>query len=1470
MRIYVSSTSEDLREFRAAVVQQLTRLDHKVVSMEGYTADARGPVEKCLADVASAEAYVGLFAFHYGSVPSGHELSITEMEFRKAGDRGLPRLIFLVPEDVESWPVRFVDRGEAGVRMEKFRRALLEQVGFTAKFFKNETELLTAVPQAIQAVTHPALPFLPSPTTPMDTFHNLVRPLSFDAESSKHLPHFTGREWVEDRVDDWIAKQRDSKVFCLLGGPGIGKSAIACHWCHTRKDVIAFHHCVHGHAEKTDPKRILLSLAAQIAAHLPEYEKRLSALDSNELKETVKGDTRTVFDNLLLKPFGGDFPIPSRVQLVVIDGLDEASRGQDNELASFIGEVWGGLPDWLRLVVTSRPEMDVIGYLGSLHPFILNASSRENLQDIRTFLRRELDGQNASDDDINQIVAKSEGMFLYAYLVLEEIRARRLSLQQIAEFPEGLTGYYKGWFGRKFSNLEGYHRELHDLVSVIIAQKAPLPLSVLSNTLGLSQWELSQRLMKLGVLFPLREERQGTDRVTFVTPMHKSLHDWLTEVNPATLHPRAGAFAANPELGNQLLAEEGWKVYSMGKLAKDPYFNQTLLFHLFEAKQTEKLAAVLLDPTLLDTLWSNEFRYDWQRHISSLSRTLSLTDLVQDCIKAHSLPPARTSHDAAVFGKLGRLFQELGAFDEAMLLVEAALQIWQENNVTDSPDMVSSLLAMGSIQSVREERDRATASYEKALSIAQRAYVHDSPQMADVLYQLCIFYTKCTRDYEKAWDCLEKSLAIRSCGNPPDFAGMANCINDKAVLLIAEDRSADYLAIYQEALALFEKARPAGHPEMVAVLGNMSQELRKADKKADAVKVLRRAVAMAKNILLPQHEYSSFVRRELTATLLAMGQYDEALEVMRDQIIELERFPGPDHEDTAQARLSLCQALWNTVYLSDAARQGNYREEARHQCQRIRHAKPATVLGLLDLAEDSRLIADPVLHDCFMETARRSCREDPAKPGGNLSESSSAKCFADILETLISSKPLSDLAPHVCALWEGAEPLMKHQADCLPKTRKLILSLISWSGRTRLIRDDDVEGIHQAFDLITKIGADSLEALDHLATLAIALQRKREYAVSESLCERVLAMSERLLGAEHTETLKCVSNLAWLREYRGRLEEAQRLFSRAYEASCRVLGSEQTDTIGRVSSLIACLLRNKDSQAANALFREFSENLPQSESPTSARSILAVCLNRMAIGLKDEFAEYQAARVCYEFSIEMNPRAATTFCNLALLLWSCLGDFPEAGLRFEQALKLNPSSGHIHSTYAMFLTHTLRDCQRALDHFEKSMSLSSTEAHLPGNFATWCILTGDLSKGWQLAKRSMKLGLPSPDRVMARPLFCAASILILRQQDPSIPLGQMKTLFSRGIDHVAWIITALLKELDRLVPPDKAKLLRAITEAIAYKKQLHVLETDPMWQAIQPVPLEAQWPGESGSSGSLARPRGVAGLFGVDPGTLQS
>src|SRR6516225_6601309 len=68
-RVYVSSTFEDLREYRAKVRLVLQQLRHVDVAMETYVAEPERPLEKCLEDVAASDLYAGIFAWRYGYVP---------------------------------------------------------------------------------------------------------------------------------------------------------------------------------------------------------------------------------------------------------------------------------------------------------------------------------------------------------------------------------------------------------------------------------------------------------------------------------------------------------------------------------------------------------------------------------------------------------------------------------------------------------------------------------------------------------------------------------------------------------------------------------------------------------------------------------------------------------------------------------------------------------------------------------------------------------------------------------------------------------------------------------------------------------------------------------------------------------------------------------------------------------------------------------------------------------------------------------------------------------------------------------------------------------------------------------------------------------------------------------------------------------------------------------------------------------
>src|SRR5262245_19100873 len=111
--IYLSSTYEDLKEYRRVVYDALRKSGHHVTAMEDYVAADQRPVDKCLKDVTDADIYVGIFAFRYGYVPPlGHNnpngLSITELEFRQAETLKKACLILIAKED-SSFPLQMAN-----------------------------------------------------------------------------------------------------------------------------------------------------------------------------------------------------------------------------------------------------------------------------------------------------------------------------------------------------------------------------------------------------------------------------------------------------------------------------------------------------------------------------------------------------------------------------------------------------------------------------------------------------------------------------------------------------------------------------------------------------------------------------------------------------------------------------------------------------------------------------------------------------------------------------------------------------------------------------------------------------------------------------------------------------------------------------------------------------------------------------------------------------------------------------------------------------------------------------------------------------------------------------------------------------------------------------------------------------------------------------------------------------------------
>jgi Domain of unknown function (DUF4062) len=133
VKVYLSSTLEDLREHRDTVATSLRSMGHDVLGMEQYTAEDIRPLDRCLRDVRSSDVYVVIAAWRYGFVPTDAvnrkaRRSITELEYEEAVRSQLAILAFLLDPQAP-WPPSTMDAfGERGAKdIAAFRRRLGEE-----------------------------------------------------------------------------------------------------------------------------------------------------------------------------------------------------------------------------------------------------------------------------------------------------------------------------------------------------------------------------------------------------------------------------------------------------------------------------------------------------------------------------------------------------------------------------------------------------------------------------------------------------------------------------------------------------------------------------------------------------------------------------------------------------------------------------------------------------------------------------------------------------------------------------------------------------------------------------------------------------------------------------------------------------------------------------------------------------------------------------------------------------------------------------------------------------------------------------------------------------------------------------------------------------------------------------------------------------------------------------------------------
>lgn len=153
LRVFISSTMKDLANERLAVADLLTRFNFEPVNAESWSPTGTKSWARIEQEIESSNIFVLIIGERYGWIPergpmAGSGLSVTQLEYNKARDLGLPVLPFLKRLDYDA-----NRSSEDSRKRDAFRESVKDwQDGILVREFQLAPDLATAVGEAVIAL----------------------------------------------------------------------------------------------------------------------------------------------------------------------------------------------------------------------------------------------------------------------------------------------------------------------------------------------------------------------------------------------------------------------------------------------------------------------------------------------------------------------------------------------------------------------------------------------------------------------------------------------------------------------------------------------------------------------------------------------------------------------------------------------------------------------------------------------------------------------------------------------------------------------------------------------------------------------------------------------------------------------------------------------------------------------------------------------------------------------------------------------------------------------------------------------------------------------------------------------------------------------------------------------------------------------------------------------------------------------
>ncbi|TFK43931.1 hypothetical protein BDQ12DRAFT_675820 [Crucibulum laeve] len=380
--------------------------------------------------------------------------------------------------------------------------------------------------------------------------------------------HPETRQAILADILEWIEDFNGTFQAIWLNGPaGAGKSAIAqtvAEECASRNQLAASFFFSRTVPDRNNPDRLVPTLAYQLAINIPGTATRI--------KEILNKSIEIQLDELVMKPVTDVERTSLLSKVITIDGLDECQGEASQRLILQLVHKLLNAQFPIHILIASRPEpwirdeFDAPTFSEKCRRITLTTSISAN-EDIRTVLR---DGFCSihesprhrhtmklvpkpwpSSRDIEELVRKSSGQFIYASTVLKYVGDADFMPTQRLKQVLTLTPTYSS----AFSELDQLYLQvlltcpdikqtMHILGIILTASKAykvdenPLAAStrlpnlrIIEQLLSLEPGEGYLALRRLHSLIQLPEVDEAANSQVYIQFCHASFPDFLRDQN---------------------------------------------------------------------------------------------------------------------------------------------------------------------------------------------------------------------------------------------------------------------------------------------------------------------------------------------------------------------------------------------------------------------------------------------------------------------------------------------------------------------------------------------------------------------------------------------------------------------------------------------------------------------------------------------------------------------------------------------------------------------------------------------------------------------------------------------------------------------------------------------------------------------------------------------------------------------------